>query len=492
VKKTPLPDWIGPLVDLAKGLKNEFLIFAALVVLVLVLLGLFQPQVLDQLWPLFVFFGVLALVAFLAALFAPALSERIKPRPPVEMPRGREVPQERPLEGPPCPPTLTPEQQRLCYLDTLIADHRRMRLTGLDPNASDPRRGGMTLEHLYVSLDTETFIRQERDEEERAQPVPSTQERERPLSALEALVNADNGRMVLLGMPGAGKSTFVRYVALNLAQALRDVDFPLTEHLPDWQGEPIIPVVISLGWLAEGLDPDVERGTAKMVEDFLSSTFGTDERLQNYDTQLLTELRERGGLVCFDGLDEVANLELRPIVRQAIEAFARRYGQHPRTRFLVTCRTFSYTDERWQLTAWEQHRLAPLTPEKVHHFVDAWYTELSRIDPGHQSENERKRQRLHAALQPGDPRRLLEIADTPLILTVMAVVHGHRELPDSRAQVYERCVDLLVNRWELERTPQEADVRRRACWKRCRLRPSSSSRHFRNLRIALTKVKPPT
>ena len=64
-----------------------------------------------------------------------------------------------------------------------------------------------------------------------------------------------------------------------------------------------------------------------------------------------------------------------------------------------------------------------------------------------------KRNELKSALQPDDRRRLHEIAPYPIILTMMAIVHTHgNKLPDSRAQVYEECVKLLLDRWQAERT----------------------------------------
>jgi len=58
------------------------------------------------------------------------------------------------------------------------------------------------------------------------------------------------------------------------------------------------------------------------------------------------------------------------------------------------------------------------------------------------------------ALAPGEPRRLVELAESPLLLTIMAVVHTDKgELPDSRVEVFKACVDTLLLRWHTERTP---------------------------------------
>jgi formylglycine-generating enzyme required for sulfatase activity len=146
-------------------------------------------------------------------------------------------------------------------------------------------------------------------------------------------------------------------------------------------------------------------------------------------------------------------LQLRPIVVQAVEDFVQKYGRQAVSRFLVTCRTYSYYhDTKWQLTGWATHELALLDEEKIQYFVNAWHDEHIRIEPSRKTDLERKRGQLLMSLQPDDRRRLHEIAPFPIILTMMAVVHTHYgELPDTRAEVYEKCVDLLLIRWELER-----------------------------------------
>ncbi len=352
---------------------------------------------------------------------------------------------------------------RADYLNAVIADCRALRLVGIDPQASDPSRGGLTLESLYTSLDTTTMV----DREGKGKPgrqrsnvtaeaeaalLPLRDRDSKPLSALEALFSAEDGGMVLLGLPGTGKSTFVRYLALRMAQAETDRSKNIQELLPGWKSGAILPLIVSLGRLAESIPSDRQKGSALLIENFIEQTLKTDERMCGFAGSILVELKQVGGLVLFDGLDEVANLEMRPIVVQAIEDFVQTYG-HRSSRFLVTCRTYSYrNDARWQLTGWPTHELALLDDEKIRYFVNAWHDEHIRIDPARRPDLERKRERLFQSLQPDDRRRLHEIAPYPIILTMMAVVHTHYgELPDTRAEVYDRCVDLLLVRWELER-----------------------------------------
>jgi len=427
-------------------LRNEFLLVSIAYLLIVFAIGHFAPGVVTTLGR--GFFYLVVVLAFLSYIVARMLPtyERMRregagqsPKTPFEA---------EPHEEPPAEGTL-----RDRYLDTLIVECCRARLVGLDPQAADPTRGGLSLERLYVALDTLTRV--EETTAKRAEEGSRTFEdrlETRPLSALEALARAPEGRMVLLGLPGSGKSTFVRYLALRMAQALRDPALNLAELLPGWSGRPLLPLIVPLGRLAESLSPRTTRGDAGMVERFVGQVLDADERLRGYGEALLADIRREGGLVLFDGLDEVADLSLRPVVRQAVEDFAARYGRTSAVRVLVTCRKYSYTDARWQLTGWPTHEIAPLDEKKIHQFVNAWHAELSRVDPARAEDYARKCQKMLLALDPSDRRRLAEIAPNPLILTVMSVVHTHKgELPDARALVYEECVDLLLVRWEMER-----------------------------------------
>ena len=360
------------------------------------------------------------------------------------------------------PAPLDPPAARRCYLEALIQDCSPLRLVGLDPKAADPGRGGLSLENVYVSLDTTTPRRLPAEDEKpgrRPDRQPEinamrlAEEEKRPLAALEILTRPGERRAVLLGLPGTGKSTFVRYLALRMGRALYEGAHLLPELLADWPGKPLLPVIIPLGRMAESLPPEVQRGEAGHVETFLAQMLQDDARMACFADHILPALKEEGGLLLFDGLDEVANLARRRVVIEAVQAFAKRYEMNPASRFLVTCRTYSYYHDRsWQLTGWPTHELALLDPPKIAGFIQAWYDEHAHIEPARQESYARKCQNLLRAVQIGDRRRLAEIAAFPIILTMMAVVHTHYgELPDTRAQVYERCTDLLLVHWDVER-----------------------------------------
>jgi formylglycine-generating enzyme required for sulfatase activity len=449
----------GVLSELSKNLKAQILIFGVLIVIVVAVFGGTLQNTARTLIYVVVI-GVMAIYLverFINAWVSvkkSALGEQPKPdneqakpgTPPASLPQDR-IP---PTSGETKPQVVSIEALRIAYLERITADCHRARLAGLDPKAADPTRRAMELDKLYITLDTTTQVKLKIKKAK--QGDSQLREETRPLPVLEALFQADEQRMVLLGLPGSGKSTFVRYLALEHARALLNSELDITKELPGWKGKPAIPVIIPLGLLAESLPVGAQRGHADLICKFLATTLSSDELIRPYADYLLSDLKKNGGLFLFDGLDEVADLNLRPVIVRAVEDFVEKYVKNHLSRFLVTCRTFSYNDPEWQLTGWQEYQLAAFTQPKINQFIDCWYNEWKRIDRARESDYERKRKNLSDTLAPNDWRHLAEIADNPLMLTVMAVVHTYEgELPDARALVYEKCIDLLLLRWEAER-----------------------------------------
>lgn len=453
-----MKDYWSKLLETLAGKLTAILAFAVLIIIVLALIGNRIPT------DYRVLVYVVAIGAMLVFTYQVFVRSRVKGGEEKSLPVSAPALASEPVTRKAETKAVNSSDVRSSYLNAVIADCRAMRLVGLDPQAADPSRGGLTLESLYVSLNTTTVVDKSGKSKLGRQRPEINEEAENalyslgggethPLGALQALFEAENRRMVLLGLPGTGKSTFVRYLALRMAQAETDKSKNIQDMLPGWKGGSILPLILSLGRIAETIPADCRKGSSAIIENYIKQTLKSDERTAVFSENILVELERVGGLVLFDGLDEVANLNLRPIVVQAVEDFVQKYGRQPVSRFLVTCRTYSYYhDSKWQLTGWATHELALLDNEKIEYFVNAWHDEHIRIEPARKPDLERKRVRLLASLQPDDRRRLYEIAPYPIILTMMAVVHTHYgDLPDTRAEVYERCVDLLLVRWELER-----------------------------------------
>jgi hypothetical protein len=333
------------------------------------------------------------------------------------------------------PPPANPQEALSIYRQVLAVECSRLPLRGVDLGASDPScTQPFRLASVYVALDTRTQVEVERKKTRRREPLPIERET-RPLPALEAV--AANPRTVLVGDPGGGKSTFVNHLAYCLAAGK-------TERLVGWPAEEAtaVPIPLLLRDFARWLPERVDRAEPRLLWDFLCARL--EARRLAFAGDALGQALEGGqAVVLLDGLDEVIGRERRLLVRDAVASFA---GRYRKSRFVVTCRTLSYQDPAGRLPDFASFELAPFDADKIDRFIGAWYEELVQLGQVRPEDAGGLAQKLRDAVRRPD---LWRLAPNPLLLTVMALVHTHKNrLPEARALLYEDVVDILLWRWE--------------------------------------------
>jgi formylglycine-generating enzyme required for sulfatase activity len=352
------------------------------------------------------------------------------------------------------PPQESAEALRI-YRRVLAQSSGHLPLRGVDLGASDPASGRhrLGLAQVYVNLDTKTQVPLTEKEEGKRKGRALPEEREtRPLGALEAAIN--NRRLVLLGDPGSGKSTFVNHVTLCLAVHNLEPEAGWLDRLPGWpkQEDDAIPMVVILRDFARWLPERVTRAEPRHLWDFILSRLET-QNLAFAADPLCQSLETGQAVLLLDGLDEIPTQARRSFVRDAVMAFA---GRYPHIRLVVTCRTLSYQDPAWQLADVPAFELDPFDEKKIDHFIGAWHDELARLGMMTTEEARGLAGQLRQAVRRPD---LWRLAPNPLLLTVMALVHTHKgRLPDARALLYEDTVDILLWRWEQIKTGSDATV----------------------------------
>jgi len=327
------------------------------------------------------------------------------------------------------------------YLAELATDANRLPWASLDPDYADPSRGeSLGLADVYVALDTTELERVESEDELRA--FLARQDEARRIPAQE-MINQE-ARLLLLGDPGSGKSTLVNFLAYVLARAGRaEGSEGWLGRLTPWDHGSLLPVRVILREFAAGLPAGTRRGKATL---FLRHLGGMLDEwgLGAFWPHLHQALGEEKQPILFllDGLDEV-RAELRQVVMASVDDFAGRYRWH---RYLVTCRPYAYVGQPWRLSGFREVTLAPFSQEQVARFISAWYDELAQRGRFTRAQATARAERLRTAADRADLRCL---AERPLLLTVMALLHTFRgQLPEDRVELYRWTVDLLLRRWE--------------------------------------------
>lgn len=321
-------------------------------------------------------------------------------------------------------PDLTPPRG---YYRSVEQAFRRLDIAGID----NDRSFEIPLSDVYVRLRV-MFEDGESDED--------TQRDADAIDIQTAL--ARYRKLVIVGDPGSGKSTFLKYIALMLTRAIGEGDatlaltklslpepLPLPIFLSCWdlsdflQGKPKVHGELLLGFIAERL-----------------TAFGFPIDAPAVEAQL------QSGQCCllFDGLDEVPTDAGRAHVSRLLEECVEKYGDN---RFVVTSRIRAYTGDTILRGEFTRCDIQPFDANDRAEFLRNWVALLTQTDPAGVPTDAGKAggeyRNLVASIEKSD--RIRPLAVNPLLLTVIAIVHWNRKrLPEQRVELYDECVDVLL------------------------------------------------
>jgi len=328
----------------------------------------------------------------------------------------------------------------IAYLNHMLRESGHLSLAGIDKKAASDSEIRLNIGAVYTALLTRTP-----QKEHDISAMKSGQDKLRP--ALE-LLNSHK-KLVLLGDPGSGKTTFVNYVAWCLAGEyccnpyanIKMLTAPMPkddgkvdeENQQYWDHDALLPVhVVLRDFAARQLNNIVDSDQLSNYEILWQYIAYTLEKsgLKAYISGLKKELQDRGGLILLDGLDEVPEAgQKRDHIKKIIESFCDTF---PNCRMIVTSRIYAYQKQQWRLSDFQEAILANFSKGQIQQFIDRWYAHIAELR-GMQADDAQGRAELLKRAILNNPR-LFVLAERPLLLTLMASIHAWRggSLPEKR------------------------------------------------------------
>ena len=324
--------------------------------------------------------------------------------------------------------------ERLRWEDRALAYGQKVqRLYGTMQVLGQPRP--VSLEGIYTAvslLDRPTALTRYTVEEmqadftRRGRPRFHTFGKEKRRDGLDIVKGGDN--LFILGRPGAGKTTFLKHVAL------RGVCGDLGR----------VPIFVGLKQLSD---------SGLSVFDYVVNEFEVCD-FPDATAYLHWLLKAGKAILLFDGLDEVnvADDERKRLIRD-VENFTRQYDQ---CRRLITCRLAA---NDYLFEGYTYVEMADFDEKQIRQFVGRWF-----------SGDDRQRERgelFLTELSKAESEGLRELARVPLLLALLCLGFGETlKLSSRRVELYEEALDALLKKWDAGRNIQRDEVYRELSLKR--------------------------
>jgi HEAT repeat protein len=326
------------------------------------------------------------------------------------------------------------------YSDRLITSCEDVKFVGIDVSAREDHRAARLLDIFVVPNVSEESAKSASSPErlllERPEQLTErqaelwmeqrdrfSQERGRSMSAHDML-RSSRRRVVLLGDPGTGKTTLMRYLAV-MAAGSQGAEIRLPE------GQERLPILVYMRDWAK----NPERSLLDQVRDFAVNTLQV-ELLSGF----LEHWTEGQALLLLDGLDEVAEDATRADLVEKINCFL---AAHENNWAVITSRKWGYQRAYFRTDAYPHFELELFNDEQIQEFIEHWYED--RSDNAEQAQ-EMVRD-LQDALKSKD--RLKNLVRNPLLLTMVALIHRDPDpLPTRRDELYDRAVNTLLKSWD--------------------------------------------
>jgi predicted NACHT family NTPase len=218
-------------------------------------------------------------------------------------------------------------------------------------------------------------------------------------------------KMVVLGKPGAGKTTFLKRIATQCN---------LETFHPG-----LVPIFVPLKLFAETKGhPELLAYIANQLHEC---------KVKDPESKAETLLYEGRALVLLDGLDEVAKADSSRVIED-IRQFSERFYNN---LYVLSCRIATH---EFKLEQFQEVEISDFDDQQIAVFVTKWF----------ELKNPERTESFLRKLK--ESPRIRELATNPLLLTLLCL--GFEEagyFSDSRAGLYKESLNVLLKGWDAKR-----------------------------------------
>ncbi|MFC7241253.1 NACHT domain-containing protein [Catellatospora aurea] len=253
---------------------------------------------------------------------------------------------------------------------------------------------------------------------------PSLRDKTTGQSVDAGLLVSQRLRCVIVGDPGAGKSTLAAKLVYDVA----------SDKIPSLKGK------VSILLVVRDHTSDLISAHETLLHYLVASCkrpYGVVPPPDALEYLLLNGL----AVVVIDGVDELGDSHFRVRFAQMVDAFSQLF---PLATIVVTSRVVGYQDAPLDKDLFPIAMVESFDAKQVSAYAHAWF----RLNESLTAEQQ---ETLYKAFMQ-ESASASDLRANPLMLSLLCVLYvSERFIPRNRPGVYERCAEILFDRWDRSR-----------------------------------------
>lgn len=226
-----------------------------------------------------------------------------------------------------------------------------------------------------------------------------------------------SNKIVILGNPGFGKSTLIKYMMCKIVENNKVEKIPITIEIKKMTTQNLT------------------------IEEYIKNTLNEEYNLKIEMSQLEKLILQNKVIIFFDGLDEIFDNKIRCEIKNKIEIFSKK---HKDLRIIITSRIVGYNEIKFDENIFEIVEIQKFDEERLQDYVKKWFQcEILCLN-----ECEEQIKKFNIAIKKINP----ELKYNPLLLTLILMLYSNNgEIPKTILDIYRSCTKTLVSSWDKEK-----------------------------------------